>query len=389
MLVIRRGEVGPAVVEIRAILRDLALLDDDGSDAFDASLEQAVRAFQQARGLTVTGDVTEETWRALDAARWTLGARVLAHERPEPLVGDDVRQLQERLLELGYDLGRADGIFGRRTAAALASFQREVGLVADGVCGPLTLAALGRLGRKVVGGRPTLLRETIRIHAAGSALAGRRVVLDPGHGGGDPGVTVVDGGERWTEDELAYDLASRVGERLAASGVRVNLTRGAEPVSPLSEAMRALVANELGADLVISLHIDKHSSPEACGVASYHYGHGAGASNGVSSTLGERLAELVQEEIVARTGLRDCRTHAKTWDLLRMTRMPAVRVEVGYLTSPDDRLLLTEPLFRDTVAAAIVAAVQRLYEGTEVGEEIEPIVAGRPETAGESTLVRV
>src|SRR5690606_26711928 len=98
----------------------------------------------------------------------------------------------------------------------------------------------------------------------------------------------------------------------------------------------------------------KHASPEACGVATYHYGHGAGASNGVSSTLGERLAELVQEEVVARTGLRDCRTHAKTWDLLRLTRVPAVRVEVGYLTSTDDRLLLAEPLFRDTVAAAMV-----------------------------------
>src|SRR5690606_9810545 len=116
-----------------------------------------------------------------------LGARILAHEQPEPLFGDDVRQLQERLLELGYDLGRADGIFGRRTAAALANFQREVGLVADGVCGPLTMAALRRLGRKVVGGRPTLLRETVRLDASGPALGGRRIVLDPGHGGDDPG----------------------------------------------------------------------------------------------------------------------------------------------------------------------------------------------------------
>ncbi len=83
----------------------------------------------------MTGDVNEETWRALDAARWTLGSRVLAHEQPEPLFGDDVRQLQERLLELGYDLGRADSIFGRRTAAALARFQREVGLVATAYAG--------------------------------------------------------------------------------------------------------------------------------------------------------------------------------------------------------------------------------------------------------------
>ncbi|MBX6749627.1 MAG: N-acetylmuramoyl-L-alanine amidase [Micromonosporaceae bacterium] len=383
MLVIGRGDAGPAVIEIRAILRTLSLLDaDDGSDTFDARVEQAVRAFQQARGLTVTGDVTEETWRALDAARWTLGARVLAHEQPEPLFGDDVRQLQERLLELGYDLGRADGIFGRRTAAALATFQREVGLVADGVCGPATVAALRRLGRKVVGGRPTLLRETVRLHASGPALAGRRIVLDPGHGGDDPGISVAEAGQRWTEADLAYDLAARLAEQLTALGVRVYLTRGIRPTGPLTEANRASLANELGAELVLSLHLDGHPSPYASGVATYHYGYAAGSDGGVTSTLGERLAELVQDEIVNRTGLRDCRTHAKTWDLLRLTRMPAVRVEFGYLTSPDDRTLLIEPTFRDTVAAAITTAVQRLYAPAELEAPVGAV-------AGESTLVTV
>src|SRR5215471_762720 len=123
MQVYRRGDRGAAVAEIKAILGELGLLTDAGSaelDAvFDGPAERAVRGFQQARGLTANGEVNEETWRALDAARWRLGARILSHATPEPLFGDDVRQLQERLLELGYDLGRADGIFGQRTAAAL------------------------------------------------------------------------------------------------------------------------------------------------------------------------------------------------------------------------------------------------------------------------------
>lgn len=385
MLAIGRGDAGPAVIEIKAILRTLSLLDaDDGGDTFDARVEHAVRAFQQARGLTVTGDVTEETWRALEGARWTLGARVLAHEQPEPMFGDDVRELQERLLELGYDLGRADGIFGRRTAAAVATFQREVGLVADGVCGRATVTALRRLGRKVVGGRPTLLRETVRLHATGPTLAGRRIVLDPGHGGDDPGISVIEAGQRWTEADLAYDLAVRLAEQLTTHGVRVSLTRGARPTARLSEADRASLANELGADLVLSLHLDGHPSPHASGVATYHYGYGTVPNGGVTSTLGERLAELVQEEIVNRTGLRDCRTHAKTWDLLRLTRMPAVRVEVGYLTSPDDRALLIEPVFRDSVAAAIATAVQRLYAPTEIEATV-----GEAATMSETTLVTV
>lgn len=363
MQVIRRGDRGGAVVEIRAILTTLDLLSDDAppdADAiYDGPVERAVRAFQQARGLHVTGDVNEETWRAIDAARWHLGSRVLAHEQPEPLFGDDVRELQERLLELGYDLGRADGILGRRTAGAIARFQREVGLVTDGVCGPQTFAALRRLGRKVVGGRPNLLRETERFRSAGPALVDKRIVIDPGHGGGDPGVQVPEGPLRWTEADIAYDLASRLEGRLAAAGMRVHLTRGPSPSARLSEVERASLANELGADLLISIHLDGHDNPAASGVATYHFGQYGGA--GVTSTLGERLAALVQREIVVRTGLRDCRMHAKTWDLLRLTRMPTVRVEAGYLTSREDRSRLVDPLFRDRLVEAIVAAVKRMY----------------------------
>ncbi len=363
MHVIRPGDRGPAVVEIRAILTTLNMLHDTAAsytDAiYDATVERAVREFQQARGLTVTGAVNQETWRAIDAARWNLGSRVLAHEQPEPLFGDDVRQLQERLLELGYDLGRADGILGRRTAAALAKFQREVGLVPDGVCGPQTITALRRLGRKVIGGRPNLLRETERFRSAGPALVGKRIVIDPGHGGGDLGVNVLDGPMRWAESDIAYDIAARLEGRLAALGMRVHLTRGPAPTHPFEDADRALLANELGADLLISLHTDGHANPRASGVATYHYGqYGEG---GVTSTLGERLAALVQREILVRTGMRDCRVHAKTWDLLRLTRMPAVRVEVGYLTSREDRNCLIDPMFRDRVVGAIVAAVKRMY----------------------------
>lgn len=370
MHIVRRGDYGPAVIEIRAILTNLVLLGDTlpaeegatertGLAVYDAALERAVKAFQQARGLSATGEVNEETWRAMDAARWTLGARVLAHEQPEPLFGDDVRQLQERLLELGYDLGRADGILGRRTATALARFQREVGLVPDAICGPHTMAALQRLGRKIVGGRPNLLRESDRFQASGPALVGKCIVVDPGHGGGDTGVTVFDGLETWVEADLAYDLATRLEGRLTAAGMRVHLTRGPALTDPLPELRRALLANELGADLLVSLHLDGHAHPGASGVAAFHYGqHNDG---GLTSTIGERLASLVQREIVVRTAMQDCRVHAKAWDLLRLTRMPAVRVEAGYLTSPDDRSRLIDPLFRELIVEAIVAAVKRMY----------------------------
>ncbi|MER7889107.1 N-acetylmuramoyl-L-alanine amidase [Micromonospora sp. NPDC094482] len=357
---IRPGDRGPAVTEIRTVLTGLDLLPrttGPHDDEFDVETERAVRAFQQSRGLSVDGRVGAETWRALDAARWRLGARTLYHAVPEPLTGEDVRSLQERLLEMGYDAGRADAIYGVRTSRAVAQFQREVGLTPDGSCGPHTMNALRRLGRKVVGGRPQWLRESDAIRQSGPTLVGRTVVIDPGHGGTDPGVVVPDGNLRWTEAELVHDLASRLEGRLAAAGVRVQLTRGPAPGECLPDTERAQLANALGADVFISLHTDGHANPDADGVATYHYG----TDNGVTSATGERLAGLVQREIVARTGLRDCRTHAKAWDLLRLTRMPAVRVELGYLTSPADRGRLVDPRFRDRVVEAIVAAVQRMY----------------------------
>jgi N-acetylmuramoyl-L-alanine amidase len=355
---IRRGETGPAVAEIRSILVGLELLEVSSSDEYDEDTEIAVRAFQQSRGIGVDGLVGAETWQALDGARWKLGARTLFHSVPTPLVGEDVSALQERLLEMGYDSGRADGIYGARTARAVTQFQREVGLAPDGSCGPQTMKALRRLGRKVVGGRPQWLREAEAFRQSGPNLVGKTIVIDPGHGGGDDlGVVVPDGPLRWTEADLVFDVAARLEGRLAAAGMRVHLTRGPAPAQPMPGAERAELANGLGADLLISLHLDANSNPAAEGVATYHYGTGSG----LTSTVGERLAHLVQREIVVRTGMQSCRVHAKTWELLRLTRMPAVRVDLGYLTSPADRNRLVNPLFREQIVEAILAAVQRMY----------------------------
>lgn len=367
MQFIKRGTTGPAAAEVKSTLVTLGLIADttapspDTADdvLFDAVCELALREFQQSRGLVADGIVGPETWRSLVAARWRLGDRVLHRSVSEPMLGDDVRTLQERLLEIGYDVGRADGIFGQRTETALRAFQREVGLAADGTLGPLTMRALRQLGRKVVGGRPQLLRESAMLYHAGPALSGKRVVIDPGHGGNDPGMMAQDGPMAWSEAHLVYDLANRLEGRFSAIGVRADLTRGRH--HERTGAERAALANTVDADLLISLHIDSNPNPAANGVATYHFGTGSG----VSSTVGERLAGLVQREIVARTGMLDCHTHAKTWEILRLTRMPAVQVELGYLSSPIDRPQLIDPAFRDTVADAILIAVQRVFLPTE------------------------
>lgn len=361
MRLIRRGQTGPDVDEVRAALRTLGLIAEStasgvyaGSTAtggFDDVCDLAVRAFQQQRGITVDGIVGPETYRALTEARWHLGDRVLFYSVARPIVGDDVTTLQARLLELGYDPGRADGVFGSQSKRALGQFQRDFGLPADGTCGPATMRALRQLGRHVIGGRPQLLRESAALVTSGPHLLGKHVVVDPGHGGGDPG-NVTDG---LRECDLAWDLANRLQGRLAAAGVTADLTRSRH-AGP-SDQERAQFANRVGADLLVSLHVDAAPSGAAEGAATYHFGTG----HGLTSTVGDELASLVQREVVARTSLADGRTHAKTWDLLRLTRMPAIRLEAGYLSHQRDRAALADPAFRDRVAEAILVAVQRLY----------------------------
>ncbi|MER7083188.1 N-acetylmuramoyl-L-alanine amidase, partial [Saccharopolyspora kobensis] len=218
MQLLHRGDVGPAVAEIRNTLAALGLLAANGRTdpaLFDDAVEQAVRVFQQQRGLITDGVVGPATYRALTEARWRLGDRSLAFLVSKPISGDDVFALQERLLELGFDAGRPDGIFGRETEQALRSFQREYGLNPDGICGPGTLRALRQLAPKVRGGRPVYLREQEKVRRAGPRLRGKRIVIDPGHGGADRGACIGD----VCEADLTWDLARRLEGRMVATGM--------------------------------------------------------------------------------------------------------------------------------------------------------------------------
>ena len=305
--------------------------------------ESEIRSFQQARGLSVTGLVDEVTARALEEAQWKLGDRSLNLQEPPLMHGDDVAALQSRLTEMGFDCGRVDGIYGPRTELAVKDFQKSVGATADGKCGPATIIALIRLTKIVSGGAPSILRESANQKNRGPALANKTIVLNP------------DG-----DDPLVYDVAVRTEGRLLALGASVFLTRGA--TNNPSEKERIAFTNNSNADLMISLHEDSYKNENAHGAATYFYGSEA---HGVHSIVGERFASLVQREICARTDFANCRTHAMTWDLLRLTKAPAVRIDLGYKTNPGDIGRMSRPDFRDVIAEALVIAIQRLYLASE------------------------
>lgn len=349
-MVIGPGARGRAVRDIQRRLLTLgySIEETERADRFGTSTAEAVRAFQQRRGLLVDGLVGPETWRELVEASWHLGDRVLYLRNPN-VRGDDVRELQHRLSELGFDSGRIDGIFGSQTALAIRDFQRNYGLPEDGVVASSTVRALAGLPHIGHPSVPPITRVRER-EALGRrpGLAGVRIVLDPGHGGADRGRIGRDGA---SEADLMYAIASELEAALAAGGAGVYLTRDADAAP--SDRERAALANDLGADLLISLHAASHSDTAAGGAATYYYGN-----ERFESEAGARLADAVQSAVCGRLRLTDGRSHAKTWTILRETRMPAIQHEPCYISNPDEEGMLRDPLFRRRLADAIAEAVR-------------------------------
>ena len=355
-MILRHGDKGPGVVEVRDRLIHLGLLPPTTSEPgfFDDQLEAAVRVFQQGRGLTVDGTVGPQTFRRIEESRWTLGDRILSFTPGHMIHGEDVAQLQQRLLQFGFTLDRVDGVFGRITDSAVREFQRNVGLPADGIAGPAVFSALARLSRTVAGGNQQHLRELATWDAMphGSSIDSATILIDPG----DNSRTLV--GSTLTEAQVCWDIANRLEGRLLAVGALAILTRSSHG-SLADERDRAFLANDQNIDLVVSLRCDSSENAQAQGLATYYFGHEYSRS-----ATGMKLAELLQEEICAHTSLLDCRTHPKTWDLLRLTKMPAVRLELGYVTNAQDCEVLADEASRDVISASIYSALGRILAPT-------------------------
>lgn len=143
---VRLGDRGPAVEDIQRRLRILGYdLGPTGIDGvFLGRTAEAVAAFQDAMHLSEDSVVGDMTWAALVDATFTIGDRVLYLRLPH-FHGYDVRVLQEALNALGFACGATDGIFGAFTERAVAEFQRNAGLLADGIAGDDTVRAINAL----------------------------------------------------------------------------------------------------------------------------------------------------------------------------------------------------------------------------------------------------
>lgn len=222
----------------------------------------------------------------------------------------------------------------------------------------------------------------------------RSVVLDPGHGGKDPGAI---GPSGLKEKDVNLDVARRLARRLRERGIEVVLTRTSDVFIPLAE--RSHIANREQPDLFVSIHADAAPRASAAGATTYLVKEAFRGPGQRTVTPAERaalaakdaalnpthvgveptgrvarlalwqvmlaeyrresrlLAEAVQRRLPRRTGQPDRGVREAAYSVLKWTYVPAVLIEVGFLSNPAWEARLAEPDYREETARAIAEAI--------------------------------
>ncbi len=169
------------------------------------------------------------------------------------------------------------------------------------------------------------------------------VVVDPGHGGKDPGAIGIGNIQ---EKEIVLDIAQQVTNQLEQKGVQAILTR--QDDREIDLAPRVQLADRVNATIFVSIHANAidMTRPDISGLETYYY-----------SESGKNLARIIHNNILQSTGIPDRRVRFANFYVLRRTSMPATLVEVGFVTGRDDAARLSNPTYRSQMAAAIVRGI--------------------------------
>ena len=184
------------------------------------------------------------------------------------------------------------------------------------------------------------------------------MVLDPGHGGHDPGTT-----QRGVSPEKIWtlDLAFRLKSRLEQGGFSVILTRQSDVFIPLED--RVLISNAQPNVIFVSLHFNSTPKRDIQGVETYY-----------DTNRSAKLANKVQQSILQLPGVFDRRVKTAPYYVIRRNANPAILIEGGFLSNPVESRRIASPSYRDALA-------EQIYQG---------ILAyrGKPPTQENATAAR-
>ena len=226
----------------------------------------------------------------------------------------------------------------------------------------------------------------------------RKIVLDPGHGGKDPGAIGVNG---ILEKDIVLAVGKKLAKRLKAElGIQVVLTREDDSFIPLED--RTAVANAEDADLFISLHVNSSPNPEAKGVETYYLDNTtdeasirlAARENSTSRrsisdlqfilsdltqnskledsiTLAHRLHSSVVSHVGQKRGaVKDLGVKKALFYVLVGARMPSVLVELFFITHKIEGRALARQAYQDTLVEALVEGIKKYQDSTQVVKDL-------------------
>ncbi len=194
----------------------------------------------------------------------------------------------------------------------------------------------------------------------------RTVVLDAGHGGYDQGATSILGNEK----DFALDVVERARDLLMRAGFIVRLTRSGDVFIPLED--RVAIANRQSNAVFVSVHFNAGAREDAEGIETYSLApRGVPSTNSLNLTISDfepcignnrdpeniAIATAMHAALITRVGASDRGIKRARFAVLRNASIPAVLIEGGFLTNPQDRLRIATPVYRQLLAQAILQGV--------------------------------
>lgn len=230
----------------------------------------------------------------------------------------------------------------------------------DGYTASMTPDASGgrnfsRLVIDVVKTKKTPSSQPISGNVSGD-LSGHLIALDAGHGGSDNGAIGPNG---LTEKEVTLAVALKTERLLQESGAEVLMTRGtdidvASPYASNGAELQARVDKGYGAEIFISIHCNAFSNPQSNGMETFY-----NSKNPDSY----RLAALLNEELLNYGGLSNRGVKSANFYVIKHSDCPSSLIELGFITNYEEERLLASEEYQDRLAQAIVAAINRFFNG--------------------------
>ena len=201
--------------------------------------------------------------------------------------------------------------------------------------------------------------KKLTVTVGSGSIAGNVIYIDPGHGGYNSNDYFDAGAVQngYYESTIVYNIAQMVQSQLQAKGATVYLTRG--ETTDITNKERAKMANAADADIFVSIHLNSAASGAAKGCSTWFYA--PKDDDFYDRSKRQALAECIQDGVLDSTGMSDYGIYESSLIVLNYTAMPAVLVEAGFLSNPDEAKKLATTDFQKKIATGIVDGIMEYF----------------------------